>query len=87
MEVFELRPELIAGIMVIIIMIKVIIIMNKVIIAIKVMVIVVIMIIIIVSSPDPRLPAPEALPLSATLLPLSLKPHTALHCNALTCTT
>ena len=36
-------------------------------------------ILIIASSPDPRLPAPQALPLSATLLPLSLKCN--LHCS------
>ena len=38
------------------------------------MIIMIIMIILIlINSSPPRLPAPEALPLSATLLPLSLK--------------
>ena len=41
-------------------------------------------ILIIASSPDPRLPAPQALPLSATLLPLSLKCNP--HCSTAHCT-
>ena len=41
-------------------------------------------ILIIASSPDPRLPAPQALPLSATLLPLSLKCNP--HCSNAHCT-
>ena len=62
-------------------MVIVIIVIAKVmvIIIIKVMVILLLIILIILASSPPRLPAPEALPLSATLLPLSLKPH---HCTS-----